>query len=60
LDESFEFFCVRIVFGWERLCSLEEEVERPKGKKVVFIVDRAVKKALEEKDFSFDYEIFRT
>ncbi|WP_456330451.1 iron-containing alcohol dehydrogenase [Archaeoglobus sp.] len=58
MDESFEFFCVRIVFGWGRLCSLEEEVERLKGRKVIFIVDRAVKKFVEEQDFSFDYEVF--
>ncbi len=56
--DSFSFFCVRVVFGWRRLESIEEEVERLKGKKVVFIVDRAVRKAVEGLNPSLDYEIF--
>lgn len=56
--DSFSFSCVRVVFGWGRLERIEEEVERLKGGKVVFIADRAVRKAVEELNLSFDYEIF--
>jgi alcohol dehydrogenase len=37
---------------------IEEEVGRLKGRKVMFIVDRAVKKAVEDLNINFNYEVF--
>ncbi len=46
--DSFAFSCVRIIFGIDSIKRLREEVMRLKGKKVVVVTDRALKKVGEE------------
>lgn len=56
--DSFSFFCVRIVFGWGKLNNIEEEVKRLRGRKTLFVVDRAVRKAVDDCGLSLDYEVY--